>query len=289
MGDKPRISRPRAVRAVAAMCLVTGLVAAAVPASADVRIVGGTKASTQTYPYAVYLAQPDGFQFCGGTLVTSEKVVTAAHCVKSMAQTPGEVYVVAGRDDKKNQSAGVSVQVEDIWVHPQYTDALKGHDAAVLTLSKRMSTKYTPLPIATPDDQDSYAPGTMTTILGWGRTSSGGQTSQYLLKAEVPIVSDADCKQSFSKFEPDSMVCAGYPQGGIDGCQGDSGGPMVANGRLLGISSWGEGCALPNKPGVYTRVMSYYEELAAQLKASHPKSARLKAPLRLAPWVHGHN
>ncbi|ALG12973.1 S1 family peptidase [Kibdelosporangium phytohabitans] len=263
MGEKIRMGR-----ALAVVCLLAGLVAAAVPASADVRIVGGTRASTQDYPYAVYLAQQDGFQFCGGTLATSEKVVTAAHCVKGEQETPGNVYVVAGRDDKKATNAGVMVQVRHIWVHPSYTDALKGHDVAVLTLSKRMNANYAPLPIATPDDQWAYEPNTMATILGWGRTSSGGQTSQYLLRADVPLVSDESCKQSFGKFNPASMVCAGYAQGGIDGCQGDSGGPMVAHGRLLGISSWGEGCALANKPGVYTRVMAYYKEIMEQLRST---------------------
>nr|WP_042185544.1 serine protease [Kibdelosporangium sp. MJ126-NF4]CEL16740.1 secreted trypsin-like serine protease [Kibdelosporangium sp. MJ126-NF4]CTQ92031.1 secreted trypsin-like serine protease [Kibdelosporangium sp. MJ126-NF4] len=265
MGDKLRVGR-----ALAVVCLLAGLVAAAVPASADVRIVGGERASTQDYPFAVYLAQPDGFQFCGGTLATQEKVITAAHCVKG--QTPTEVFVVAGRDDKKSTSAGVMVPVKAIWVHPKYTDALVGNDAAVLTLGKRI-TKYAPLPIATSDDEWAYEPDTKATILGWGRTASGGQTSQYLLKADVPIVSDSSCKESFTKYNADAMVCAGYSQGGIDGCQGDSGGPLVAHGRLLGISSWGEGCGLPNKPGVYTRVMSYYPELMQQLKS----------PTRLAP------
>src|SRR3712207_7598068 len=132
MGDKTRISRLLAV-----VCLFAGLIAAAVPASADVRIVGGTKASTADHPYAVYLAGKDGFQFCGGTLATSEKVITAAHCVKG--QSAGEVFVVAGRDDKKDTKKGVTVPVKGVWVHPDYTDALIGHDVAVLTLGKRIT------------------------------------------------------------------------------------------------------------------------------------------------------
>ncbi|RSM69236.1 serine protease [Kibdelosporangium aridum] len=262
MRDKPRIGR-----LLAAVCLLAGMIAAAVPASADVRIVGGTRASTEDYPFVVYLASTDGFQFCGGTLASSIKVVTAAHCVKGQAAT--EISVVAGRDDKKSKTEGVEVPVKGIWTHPKYTDALAGHDVAVLTLAKPI-TQYTPLPIATSNDHFAYAQDTMATILGWGRTASGGQTSQYLLKADVPIVSDSSCSDSFTKYNANWMVCAGYPQGGIDGCQGDSGGPMVAHGRLLGISSWGEGCGLPNKPGVYTRVMAYYAELMQQIKTPLP-------------------
>lgn len=238
------------------------LTAAAVPASSAVSIVGGTKASTTDFPYAVFLTTPDNFQFCGGSLVAPDKVVTAAHCAKG--QEPANVFVVAGRDDKYDTSAGTRVAVKSIWVHPSYTDALVGADVAVLTLDERVG--YRPAQIATDRDTALYEPDTVATILGWGRTQSGGATSQYLLKAEVPVVSDTDCKAAFSKYNAKAMVCAGYAQGGIDGCQGDSGGPMVVDGKLIGISSWGEGCGLPNKPGVYTRVSTYARDLAQQIK-----------------------
>jgi trypsin len=261
MGDRFRIGK---LLVAIVGVVVTVMTAVAVPASSSARIVGGTRASTATYPFAVFLTTPDNFQFCGGTLVSQDKVITAAHCAKG--QQPEEVFVVAGRDDKQATTTGVSVPVKSIWVHPKYTDALVGYDVAVLTLGKRLG--YKPIPIATSADGALYAPDTMATILGWGRTESGGPTSQYLLEAHVPVVGDTDCKEAFSKYNPDAMVCAGYPQGGIDGCQGDSGGPMVVEGRLAGISSWGEGCGLPNKPGVYTRVSTYAPELAAQIRPS---------------------
>jgi trypsin len=252
------------VAVVTVVGAATVLTAVAVPASSSARIVGGTRASTATYPYVVYLTTPDGFQFCGGTLVTPDKVITAAHCAKG--QQPDSVYVVAGRDDKQATTTGMSVPVKNIWVHPSYTDALVGYDVAVLTLAKRIG--YQTIPFATDNDTELYEPNRMATILGWGRTESGGPTSQYLLKADVPVVSDTDCKEAFPKYNANAMVCAGYAQGGIDGCQGDSGGPMVLGGRLVGISSWGEGCALPNKPGVYTRVGSYARELTQQTRPS---------------------
>ncbi|MET0234528.1 MAG: serine protease [Kibdelosporangium sp.] len=260
MGEKRGIRRLLAV-----VCLAAGLTAAAVPASAEVQIVGGTRASTDTYPFVVYLTTPDGFQFCGGTLAAADKVVTAAHCAKG--QQPDQVLVIAGRDDKKATAKGVSVAVRSIWIHPRYTDALAGYDMAVLTLSTPV-TGYAPLPIASGADAPSYAEGVQATIMGWGRTASGGTSSQYLLEAKVPLVGDAECQKAFTKYNKDLMVCAGYPQGGTDGCQGDSGGPMVVQGRLIGISSWGEGCGLANKPGVYTRVRAYYPELARQIEPS---------------------
>jgi trypsin len=258
MGDRFRIRK----LLVAVIGLATVMTAVAVPASSAVEIVGGTRASTTTYPYAVFLTTADNFQFCGGTLVAPDKVITAAHCAKG--QQPEDVFVVAGRDDKQATTAGMSVPVKSIWVHPKYTDALVGYDVAVLTLGKRIG--YRPIAFATKVDEALYEPNTQATILGWGRTESGGPTSQYLLEAKVPVVGDTECRTAFSKYNPEAMVCAGYPQGGIDGCQGDSGGPMVAGGRLIGISSWGEGCGLPNKPGVYTRVASYATELTQQMR-----------------------
>src|SRR4051812_15191962 len=148
----------------AALGLAVVITAVAVPASSSERIVGGTRASTQQYPFAVFLTNPDNFQFCGGTLTTPDKVITAAHCAKG--QLPEDVYVVAGRDDKNATTAGVRVPVKKIWGPPKYTDALIGNDVAVLPRGKRI-TGYPPLPFATPADEDLYAPDTMATILGW--------------------------------------------------------------------------------------------------------------------------
>jgi secreted trypsin-like serine protease len=230
-----------------------------------VEIVGGERANIADYPFAVYLATSDGFQFCGGTLAAPDKVITAAHC--ATGQQPAAVFVVAGREDKQSTTAGTESAVSSIWVHPKYTDALAGYDVAVLTLAKRLNT-YRPIPFAGSQEEELYKEKTSTTILGWGRTRSGGPVSRYLLKATVPVVSDYDCGQAYSAYDPNSMVCAGYPQGGTDGCQGDSGGPMVAGGYLIGISSWGEGCGLPNKPGVYTRVAAYAQELGQQIRTN---------------------
>jgi secreted trypsin-like serine protease len=102
-------------------------------------------------------------------------------------------------------------------------------------------------------------------VLGWGRVAEGGPPSRYLMAATVPVVADADCATAYTRFSADSMVCAGYPQGGVDTCQGDSGGPMIAAGLLVGIASWGDGCARPGKPGVYTRVARYADLIAQQL------------------------
>ncbi|MET9627581.1 serine protease [Lentzea sp. NPDC006480] len=226
-----------------------------------VQIVGGTRASTSTYPWVVYLATSSGFQYCGGTLVAPNKVVTAAHCTEG--DSASAVRVVAGRDDK-NSTAGTTARVTKIWIHPSYTDATRGYDVSVLTLDRNLS--QTPIKFATSADSALYTAGTSSTILGWGTTSSGGSASRYLLKATVPLTSNSSCASSYgSDFIATAMVCAGYAQGGTDTCQGDSGGPLVAGGKLIGITSWGEGCADAGYPGVYTRVATYAAQIQAQL------------------------
>ena len=105
-----------------------------------------------------------------------------------------------------------------------------------------------------------WAPGVSTEIVGFGVTSEGGDAPDTLQQAVVPVLADASCAQQVgSSYEDRTQLCAGYPQGGTDTCQGDSGGPMfgrTAGGelRVVGATSFGEGCARPGKPGVYARV-----------------------------------
>jgi secreted trypsin-like serine protease len=85
--------------------------------------------------------------------------------------------------------------------------------------------------------------------------------------ATVPVMDDGHCENAYPQFDPDEMTCAGYPEGGVDTCQGDSGGPYVAGGKLIGITSWGEGCAREGRPGVYSEVKRYAEDIEAQLRS----------------------
>jgi len=254
----------RLITALAAAVAAVGLLTVA-PASADTDevspfIVGGTRASISQYPWAVYLATSSGGQFCGGTLVAPNKVVTAAHCTSG--RSASSTRVVWGREDKQS-TAGVVAGVTRIWNHPSYRSATSGYDVSVLTLDRSLSSAY--LPLATPADSALYAAGTNATILGWGTTSSGGSASRYLLKATVPVNSDTACRRAYSQYSSTAMVCAGYPQGGTDTCQGDSGGPMVAGGKLIGATSWGRGCASAGYPGVYARIASYHSVLSQQI------------------------
>ncbi|MFI9009578.1 S1 family peptidase [Actinosynnema sp. NPDC053489] len=242
--------------------LMALVVALAGTASADVdeRVVGGERVSIADHPWVVYLTDAAGNQFCGGTLVAPTKVVTAAHCATS--RTPRNTRVVLGREDRQ-AADGVVSRLTGIWVHPDYVSADQGADVAVLTL--RSAVNYRPLPLARPSDGALYEPGTNGLVLGWGRTSEQGSSSRYLMGATVPVMDDGYCESAYPQYDPDEMTCGGYPGGGVDTCQGDSGGPFVAGGKLIGITSWGEGCAREGRPGVYSEVKRYADVIQQQL------------------------
>ncbi len=259
--------RLTAVFALLAACLTVAL---APPAGASAsgppstRIVGGEATTIAEYPFVMQITGSSGGHFCGGTLVAPTKVVTAAHCVRS--SLPSQVGVVGGREDRFSDT-GTFREVSDIWTHPGYDSTTKVADIAVLTLVEEMP--FPTVPFAGPDDAALYAPGTMARILGWGRDAEDGTATDHLRTAEVPIVADADCEAYYAGNDPEAqtpaMVCAGFPEGGVDACQYDSGGPMVVDGVLVGVVSWGEGCARAGYPGVYARVLTYSAEVSAQV------------------------
>lgn len=224
-------------------------------------VVGGKPADITRSPWVTQLTGQHGEQLCGGTLVRPDKVVTAAHCMQD--QSTKDMRAVTGRlrtTDHDGTEAGVSA----IWTDPAYRDPFHGHDVAVLTLDRQMPE--TPLALAEEGDAALYRPGAQATVYGWGSTTEGGPASTVLREATVPLRHDQDCSHDYgNQFASGAMVCAGRPQGGVDSCQGDSGGPLAADGKLLGVVSFGDGCARPDKPGVYARISTYSAELRDQL------------------------
>ncbi|MCX2734308.1 serine protease [Saccharopolyspora sp. NFXS83] len=262
MSDHSRPPRRSPARlAAGASALAAALTALGAPAGADPaqeRVLGGAEEGAA--PWAVALTDGAGHQFCGGTLVTPIKVVTAAHCVDG--RDPGGLRAITGRADLRD-TGGADGAVGDVWVHPEFRDVTEGRDVAVLTLTAPAAQQ--PLPMAEPGDTESYRPGAPARVYGWGRTTETGSSSDVLRSAEVPISSDADCRAAYPDYEPGTRVCAGAPEGGRDACAGDSGGPLVADGRLIGVVSYGTGCGRPGTPGVYTRIAAVSSDVAARL------------------------
>ncbi|MFD5514410.1 S1 family peptidase [Streptomyces sp. NPDC127066] len=258
-----RVKKSAALCAATAAAATTTLLGAPSAAAVPQPIVGGTTTTTTAYPFMMQITDARQNQFCGGTLVAADKVVTAAHCMAG--ETTASIRVVGGRTFLNGTDGTVS-KVSDIWINPDYTDATDGDDVAVLTLSTSMP--YAPARYVSGSDTGLYAAGTTARIVGWGTTSENGASSNQLRTATVPIVSDSSCATSYgSTFVASDMVCAGYAAGGVDTCQGDSGGPLLIGGVLAGITSWGEGCAEPGYPGVYTRLTTFSSLVTGQVNS----------------------
>ncbi|MET8626530.1 serine protease [Kitasatospora sp. NPDC004669] len=272
-----RRRRAAALALLAAVPVPLVALGAAGPAEAQRRVVGGSAVSTVDHPWIVALASRQQFgsgrsgQFCGGALVTPTKVVTAAHCfydeAKGRVDRPG-LKVVVGRDDMRG-SAGREVAVRSVWIHPDYDFAANVNDVAVLTLADSQGSRPV-VELVGQGESAPYAAGTRARVYGWGDTSGRGDYSPVLRGADVPIVSDRTCAHAYpggqeGKFDARGMVCAGEEKGGRDACQGDSGGPLIVGGRLVGLVSWGTGCAEAAHPGVYTRLSSVTDEVRSAL------------------------
>ncbi|MFF3655269.1 S1 family peptidase [Streptomyces olivochromogenes] len=258
-----RAKKTAALCTATAAAAATALLCAPGAVAAPQPIVGGTTTTTTAYPFMMQITDASQNQFCGGTLVAANKVVTAAHCM--VGETTSSVRVIGGRTYLNGTNGTVS-KVSKIWINPDYTDATNGDDVAVLTLSTSMS--YTTASYVASTDSGVYATGATARIIGWGTTSESGSSSNQLRTATVPIVSNSSCAGSYgSDFVASDMVCAGYTNGGTDTCQGDSGGPLLIGGVLAGITSWGNGCAEAGYPGVYTRLTTFSNLVKTQINS----------------------
>lgn len=225
--------------------LIAALLKAAV---AEEKIVGGFPAANGRYPWFTgLLSSKNGSPYCGGTLVAPNVVYTAAHC-------PQPAYVMIGCmtfTDTACDRIAVTTSV----VHSSFTQRpVPKYDFRIVTLAAS-STKQV-VPNIADASWASIKSGVEVTVIGFGTTSSGGSQSKNLLEVQVDVVANSKCASQYPSAAPidSTMLCASRT--GKDSCQGDSGGPLfvkcpAGNDVLLGVVSWGYGCADPNYPGVY--------------------------------------
>ncbi|MER6969056.1 trypsin-like serine protease, partial [Streptomyces halstedii] len=239
-------------------------------AKVDPKIIGGTTTSISTAPFMAQLwyydeAKDIGF-FCGGSVVSPTKILTAAHCVKGYdwkangAVITGTSQLASG--STLPQGATVSAPWRQ-WNHASYNATTFDNDIAVITLASPITAK--PIRMTTSGDTASYASATKATLYGWGRTTSTTQDiSETLKTATLPVNSDTTCKSAYgSEFVAGHMVCAGTKATGTDAgtttaCNGDSGGPLIVNSRIVGVVSWGvKDCVTKGAYSVFSKVSTY--------------------------------
>ncbi|KAM3919781.1 chymotrypsin B-like [Leptodactylus fuscus] len=217
------------------------------------RIVNGEEAVPGSWPWQVSLQEPSGWHFCGGSLISSSWVVTAAHCSVSTSHR-----VVLGEHDRSSSAESIqSLAVGRVFTHPNWDPNAINNDIALIKLAIPAVLGSTVSPVCLAHHGEVYDDGRICVTSGWGKTRwSALNTPSKLQQTAVPVLSNAQCKNYWGSNISDLMVCAGAA--GSSSCMGDSGGPLVCqrNGAwtLVGIVSWGSSTCSTSTPAVYARV-----------------------------------
>ncbi|KAI9586769.1 hypothetical protein GQX74_002616 [Glossina fuscipes] len=232
------------------------------------RIVGGSTTGVSEYPWMARLSYFNRF-YCGGTLINDRYVLTAAHCVKGFMWFM--IKVTFGEHDRCNDRERPETRFVLRAFTQKFSFANFDNDIALLRLNDRVPITSFIRPICLPryDQRHDLFVGTKGIASGWGTLKEDGKPSCLLQEVTVPVLDNEICVAQTNytqKMITKNMMCAGYPgKGERDSCQGDSGGPLVRmrpddkRYEQIGIVSWGNGCARPNYPGVYTRVTKYLD------------------------------
>ncbi|XP_033290270.2 chymotrypsinogen B isoform X1 [Orcinus orca] len=217
------------------------------------RIVNGEEAVPGSWPWQVSLQDSTGFHFCGGSLISEDWVVTAAHCGVKTSD-----LVVAGEFDQGSDAENIQVlKIAKVFKNPKFNMFTVRNDITLLKLATPARFSETVSAVCLPSANDDFPPGTLCATTGWGKTKHNAhKIPDKLQQATLPILSNADCKKYWGRKITDVMICAGAS--GVSSCMGDSGGPLVCQKdgawTLVGIVSWGSGTCSTSTPAVYARV-----------------------------------
>ncbi|KAM6416346.1 acrosin-like [Pluvialis apricaria] len=241
------------------------------------RVVGGTDARPGAWPWIVSIQDPweaGTGHICGGSLISPQWVLTAAHCfIEARHITMWRVVIGATQLTRLGPEAQVR-HIKRLLVHEHYSNITQRNDIALLELDQPVQcSSYVQLSCV-PDASLRVSELRTCYISGWGATTArSGGSADVLQEAKVRLIDVNVCNsnQWYRGAIHSHNLCAGYPQGGIDTCQGDSGGPLVCQDNnadyfwLVGVTSWGRGCARARQPGVYTSTQHFYDWILVQM------------------------
>ncbi|XP_061221410.1 trypsin I-P38-like [Neopsephotus bourkii] len=225
----------------------------------DDKIVGGYTCAANSVPFQVSLN--DGYHFCGGSLINSQWVVSAAHCYKYSMQVHLGKHNLALKEPTQQV-----IRVSKIILHAGFNSNTLDNDIMLIKLATPAQLNAAVQTVALPTS--CVTAGTECLISGWGNTRSSGSAYPDTLQClKAPVLSSSACSRAYPGEITNNMICVGFLEGGKDSCDDDSGGPVVCNGQLQGIVSWGVGCAQKGYPGVYTKVCNYVSWIRATMAA----------------------
>ncbi|GAB0089785.1 trypsin [Sergentomyia squamirostris] len=213
-------------------------------------IVGGSNGNIADFPWQLSLQmRGSGQHICGGSILSSNWAITAAHCLEFF--TPEMIRVLAGSTSVRN-IGGKFYEIDKFILHPEYNkDLFSNNDVAVFRIQGEFDgVNMKPIEMA---EEEPEADSTVT-ISGWGNLAWQGSMPEILQYVHVPVVDRSVCNHSYNGGINENMFCAG--KAGHDACQGDSGGAVVQNGKLAGLVSFGYQCALEDFPGVNTNIVA---------------------------------